>query len=708
MDKSIDKSLGERNKSNANNVSAVDSIDAQVAFNPPSFQLKAEHSNQPSPDKEESAPIESPFQLAAEGISPPVTPQSPNDNNNSSFTLNNTGLPTQLKSGVENLSGFSLNDVKVHYNSPKPAQLHAHAYAQGTDIHVASGQEKHLPHEAWHVVQQKQGRVQPTKQLKGNVAVNDDVALENEADTMGAKATRNSENTQLFKKGVIQNKTVQLFNFGRKATDKAKEGDGKNKLTNALESGPASALNDANGATNSATFGLINKLPTDLSTRGNADNFGGTTPGQNVTNSTMAYNATGAAGGAFGILYGMANAIDAFRSGGFSDKLNAIFDIASNTSGFISGLTGMITDHSGDQGVKDSASAASNVTWIGEGAINIVKGAYNTGKEIFYAYKRHNDEIASDKNEKLDRSVTILKGLLNTGADIVKTVRNALSAFNGPAMSAEAVPIVGIITSSFDIITRIIDLIRAGLEKNTIHARIKSLGGSLKGKKKKILSSKSEQKEAKRINHARGKQQELSDATEHGIPTQSWEAIEYLKEMFYINDKRQVRASIKIGVDLVNIGGEIATLTGYGAAAGVPMKVAAATSGLAMAGFRSLKQWGRNKAENAPDESKWKKVFDDSKSTEQKKQKIINDVGFVFRNFTELKNLIDGHNQGVDPEPTDPASPIDKKRKDIQLYVEASGASFSHFKRKYTSSGGNENGVNKAAEYLIGSMKKRE
>lgn len=100
---------------------------------------------------------------------------------------NNTGLPDQLKSGVESLSGMSLDHVKVHYNSSQPAQLNAHAYAQGSDIHVAPGQEQHLPHEAWHVVQQAQGRVKPTMQMKGNVPVNDDAGLEAEADVMGAK-----------------------------------------------------------------------------------------------------------------------------------------------------------------------------------------------------------------------------------------------------------------------------------------------------------------------------------------------------------------------------------------------------------------------------------------------------------------------------------------------------------------------------------------
>ena len=101
---------------------------------------------------------------------------------------NNTGLPDNLKTGMENLSGQSLDDVTVHYNSDKPAQLQAHAYAQGTDIHLASGQEKHLPHEAWHVVQQKQGRVQPTTQLQEKVNINDDENLEREADLMGDKS----------------------------------------------------------------------------------------------------------------------------------------------------------------------------------------------------------------------------------------------------------------------------------------------------------------------------------------------------------------------------------------------------------------------------------------------------------------------------------------------------------------------------------------
>ena len=102
---------------------------------------------------------------------------------------NNTGLPDTLKSGIENLSGLSLDDVKVHYNSAKPAQLQAHAFAQGNDIHMAPGQEEHLPHEAWHTVQQREGRVKPTMDV-GGMKINDDAGLEKEADVMGNKAAR--------------------------------------------------------------------------------------------------------------------------------------------------------------------------------------------------------------------------------------------------------------------------------------------------------------------------------------------------------------------------------------------------------------------------------------------------------------------------------------------------------------------------------------
>jgi hypothetical protein len=112
-------------------------------------------------------------------------------------------LPERLKAGIENLSGITMGDVKVHYNATKPLQMQALAYTQGTEIQVGPGQEQCLAHEAWHVVQQKQGRVQPTMQMEDN-AVNDSPGLEAEADLMGSEALQGNAITQR-NEGIAQN-----------------------------------------------------------------------------------------------------------------------------------------------------------------------------------------------------------------------------------------------------------------------------------------------------------------------------------------------------------------------------------------------------------------------------------------------------------------------------------------------------------------------
>ena len=99
-----------------------------------------------------------------------------------------TGLPAPLKDELEATSGYALDDVTVHYNSPKPARLDMRAYAQGTEIHLGPGQEHHLPEETKHVLQQKQGRVQPNMEWKGQ-PVCADHELEREAQGGGSVAS---------------------------------------------------------------------------------------------------------------------------------------------------------------------------------------------------------------------------------------------------------------------------------------------------------------------------------------------------------------------------------------------------------------------------------------------------------------------------------------------------------------------------------------
>lgn len=96
---------------------------------------------------------------------------------------NLTGIPTQMKLDFEQRSGLSFDDVRVHYNSDKPAQLQALAYTQGTQVYIGPGQERHLKHELGHVVQQKNGDVRPTCYING-LPINDQDYLERKADTL--------------------------------------------------------------------------------------------------------------------------------------------------------------------------------------------------------------------------------------------------------------------------------------------------------------------------------------------------------------------------------------------------------------------------------------------------------------------------------------------------------------------------------------------
>ena len=119
---------------------------------------------------------------------------------------------TQVKANVSALTGVDVSDTQVHYNSGKPAQLKAEAYAQGSEVHLAPGKEAHLGHELTHVVQQKQGRVQPTIQGNNGIGINNDPKLEQEADIIGAQAMQSHtlESTQPLQQLSVQSSSAQL------------------------------------------------------------------------------------------------------------------------------------------------------------------------------------------------------------------------------------------------------------------------------------------------------------------------------------------------------------------------------------------------------------------------------------------------------------------------------------------------------------------
>jgi hypothetical protein len=103
-------------------------------------------------------------------------------------------MPAAVQAKMESAFGVDFSAVRIHPGS-QAAAIGALAFTRGTDIHFAPGQyrphegrgQEILGHELAHVVQQSQGRVHATTQAMG-LAINDDPALEREADEKGRRA----------------------------------------------------------------------------------------------------------------------------------------------------------------------------------------------------------------------------------------------------------------------------------------------------------------------------------------------------------------------------------------------------------------------------------------------------------------------------------------------------------------------------------------
>ena len=168
------------------------------------IQLKA-NSNyttplQLKPNKTKISSYSAPaFQLKT--VEPTQNDSKEDDTSSVQNTSHSNSLPKDVLGNMEQMMGADFSGVNIHQNSTNAHNVGALAYTQGEDIHFAPGQfdptsksgKELIGHELTHVVQQRQGRVQPTTQAKG-LPVNDDEGLEAEADEMGRQAAQMKAN----------------------------------------------------------------------------------------------------------------------------------------------------------------------------------------------------------------------------------------------------------------------------------------------------------------------------------------------------------------------------------------------------------------------------------------------------------------------------------------------------------------------------------
>lgn len=164
----------------------------QAKFAP--FQFKGE-------EEEESLQAKfAPFQFKEEEEESMQLKEGYGSETQSSQQSTPTQLPEAVQTKMESTMGADFSGVNVHKESEKATSMGALAFAQGNDVHFAPGQynpqtqsgQELIGHELAHVVQQKEGRVSSTTQMKGQ-NVNDDPVLEREADEMGNAAAKKKE-----------------------------------------------------------------------------------------------------------------------------------------------------------------------------------------------------------------------------------------------------------------------------------------------------------------------------------------------------------------------------------------------------------------------------------------------------------------------------------------------------------------------------------
>ena len=245
MFQSVQKSDSKQEKDNSSGKANAPRLDPSVYFHVPDLtygaaevaQLKEEEELQ---KKEEKTPVaqrmvEEEKEKAVQGkvvqgqeeeeLQMKASSDSSKEGTSSSGTT--AIMPEEVQAKMEGSFGTSFSDVNIHSNDNSATHMGALAYTQGNNVHFAPGQynpgtskgQELLGHELTHVVQQRQGRVQPVKQGKG-MPVNDNPSLENEADVMGKKAAE-GETVDIKQKGSFQ-RSIQ-----KKEDDKLKVKNGQ-------------------------------------------------------------------------------------------------------------------------------------------------------------------------------------------------------------------------------------------------------------------------------------------------------------------------------------------------------------------------------------------------------------------------------------------------------------------------------------------------
>ncbi|WP_284638201.1 hypothetical protein [Paenibacillus silviterrae] len=387
-----------------------------------------------------------------------------------------------------------------------------------------------------------------------------------------------------------------------------------------------------------------------------------------------------------------------------SDVTENSLDIGKAVQEGVEGTSGFIDDV-GTLAGSDAVKAAGGVSdWsgsVGE-AIDAIKSAFFTVKDVYDLFKKATSSEGISADEAIGGGLSAVKNGLSAAQGAVKTVKAILDILKiGSAGLAAAIPGIGIAISGITITIKVYDSIKAFIstykmtkvkrefkdkykargadyvKENSLSVKGKTLWSSTGTDKDKLNTRKTDLEG--NAGRSADEEQELQDIREY----------ELAKEMKYINMKRLARAGIQSGLEMVNIAGEIATLSGVGAKVGIPLKAVAAGAGVSMSIARKAKQFGRDRAAKPGAWKVTKAVFNAEKSSANKQAKRVEQANLILDMIAKLPEYVPG-DEG-----------IKKQYTRVENFIASTGISPAQLYRL----NGN---VTKQREYLVSGMKKRE
>ena len=373
-------------------------------------------------------------------------------------------------------------------------------------------------------------------------------------------------------------------------------------------------------------------------------------------------------------LINMKKAIE--EANGKAETAGALYEGLENVQKSFSGVAKIVDNagklEGGEQGVGDSEAVAGYAGSVGD-ALASIKSAFFMVKDIYSLFKECFSEDGIAKEDAIKGGLSALQNGLESAQSAVKTVKSILEILeSGVGKLTEAIPAIGIAISGIKVTIKVFNMMQwnASKQKMTeIKAAFKEKYSQDEYKGSGIVKNNTYTLFGKTIHQSKGTDKTkideyreklldiVNDPSQGATEEERQEALkkkekaqaelddienyEMAKEMKSINQKRMTRAGIEAGLEMASMAGDIATLSGAGAAVGISLKAAASGAKTGMGLFRRIKQYGRDKAAKTGPDSAWSSLFNAEKSSDKKHAKRANDADLILNMVAKLPEKYD-------------------------------------------------------------------